>query len=133
MRTPDREEGAAAVEFALVASLLILLLLGIVMFGIAFFRYQGVQAAAREGARIGALQSTTQTMIEDRVDDVMSDVEGDGSYTLDIDPEDEMPCNTISGADQVVVTVGYTMDLVIPLWDDVPVTMTGVGEFRCEN
>lgn len=131
--THDHEEGAAAVEFALVTSLLLLLLLGIVQFGIAFFRYQGVQAAAREGARVGALQSTTQSMIAARVDDVMSDVAGDGTYALDVDPGASMPCNSLSGADQVIVNVDYTMDLVIPLWKSMPITMTGVGEFRCEK
>jgi Flp pilus assembly protein TadG len=48
-RRPD--DGAAAVEFALVSILLFLLLFGIIEFGIGFFTQQGAAAAAREAAR----------------------------------------------------------------------------------
>jgi Flp pilus assembly protein TadG len=50
-----RERGAAAVEFALVLPLLILLVLGGVDWGYYFFAGEIVGNAAREGARAGAL------------------------------------------------------------------------------
>lgn len=46
-----RDDGAAAVEFALVSILLFLLLFGIIEFGIGFFTQQGAAAGAREAAR----------------------------------------------------------------------------------
>lgn len=46
-------QGGAAVEFALVLPLLLLLLFGIVEFGLALYRFQAVAAAGREGARFG--------------------------------------------------------------------------------
>lgn len=46
-----RQEGQALVEFTLVATLLILLLLGIAQFGIVWNNYVSVTQAAREGAR----------------------------------------------------------------------------------
>lgn len=49
------ERGAAAVEFALVAPVLILLLLGIFEFGRAFHTQTALSAAAREGARYMAI------------------------------------------------------------------------------
>jgi Flp pilus assembly protein TadG len=49
------EEGQAAVEFALVASLLVLLLLGIMQFGSLMHAYLSIEYASREGARAGAL------------------------------------------------------------------------------
>uniref|UniRef100_UPI00289A9E19 TadE/TadG family type IV pilus assembly protein n=1 Tax=Brevundimonas sp. TaxID=1871086 RepID=UPI00289A9E19 len=49
-RRPSRE-GAAAVEFALVGPILILLLIGIVVYGGWFLTAQTVQAVASEGAR----------------------------------------------------------------------------------
>ena len=57
-REPARE-GAAAVEFALVGPILILLLIGIVVFGGWFLTAQTVQAVASEGARaaIGGLDA----------------------------------------------------------------------------
>ena len=52
-------EGAAAVEFALVGPILILLLIGIVVYGGWFLTAQTVQAVASEGARaaIGGLDA----------------------------------------------------------------------------
>ena len=63
-----REDGAAAVEFALIAGVLAMLIFGMLQFGIAFFQLQNLRAATREGARVGAvgatvdqIRSTTQT------------------------------------------------------------------------
>jgi Flp pilus assembly protein TadG len=65
----DNERGASAVEFALIASLLFMILFGIITFGITFNRVQGLQASAREGARLGALSSSTRADIVSRVKD----------------------------------------------------------------
>ena len=45
----DDEEGAAAVEFALVAILLFSVLFAIINFGLVLHRYQVYEGAAREG------------------------------------------------------------------------------------
>ena len=50
-----REDGAAAVEFALVAMLFFTLIFGAIQFGYTFFEYISVTHAAREGARWAAL------------------------------------------------------------------------------
>ena len=52
------ERGASAVEFAIIISLLFIVLFGIIQFGIAYNRYQGLQAAAREGARVASVGDT---------------------------------------------------------------------------
>jgi len=49
------DEGLAAVEFALVLPVLVALLFGIVVTGLVFIGRMQVQAAAREGARAGAI------------------------------------------------------------------------------
>ncbi len=49
------EKGAAAVEFALVLPILVLLVFGIVEFGRAYNAYLSVTHAAREGARLAAV------------------------------------------------------------------------------
>jgi Flp pilus assembly protein TadG len=54
-RAPAPDRGAAAVEFALVAPLLLVLLLGIVEFGRAYGVEAALSQAAREGARALAL------------------------------------------------------------------------------
>lgn len=53
-----RERGAAAVEFALVVPVLVLLLLGIVEFGRVMQVQSTLSAAAREGVRVTALGGT---------------------------------------------------------------------------
>jgi Flp pilus assembly protein TadG len=54
-RTRRREGGAAAVEFALVIPLFLVLVMGAVDYGYYFFAEQVVTNAAREGARAGTL------------------------------------------------------------------------------
>jgi hypothetical protein len=49
------ETGAELVEFAIALPLLLLVLFGIVDFGMLFQRYQAVTNAAREGARVAVL------------------------------------------------------------------------------
>jgi Flp pilus assembly pilin Flp len=71
-RRMQDEKGASAVEFAIIASLLLMILFGTIQFGIIFNRYQGVQAASREAARLGSLQDTTRQAIVDRVADSLS-------------------------------------------------------------
>jgi Flp pilus assembly protein TadG len=50
--------GAAAVEFALVSSLLLLLFVGIIDFGHAWYMRQVITNASREGARYGIIYRT---------------------------------------------------------------------------
>ncbi len=51
-----REDGASAVEFALVLPILTLLVFGIIQFGIIFNYYLSITHAAREGVRWAALE-----------------------------------------------------------------------------
>ena len=53
-----REDGAAAVEFALIVGVLAMLIFGMLQFGVAFFELQNLRAATREGARVGAVKGT---------------------------------------------------------------------------
>lgn len=118
-------------EFAIVLPLLILLVFGIVQFGLLYNRQQGLHAAAREGARLGSLPQTTQGEIQDRVTDALDGVPFDGSPSISVSPSSSKPCENRSGA-TVVVTVEATTNVDIPLWDNPSVTLTGRGEFRCE-
>jgi len=49
------DEGASAVEFALVLGLLVVMLMGIAQFGITFSQWLAIEHAAREGSRWGSL------------------------------------------------------------------------------
>lgn len=62
------ERGAAAVEFAIVLVVLLLILLGIIDFGRLLFVSQAVKSASREGARAAAVNaplSTIRTKVND--------------------------------------------------------------------
>lgn len=78
------ERGAELIEFALALPLLLVIIMGIFDFGLAFQRYEILTNAAREGARLGSLQATySQADIEDRVLDY---VEAAGLDRDDVTP-----------------------------------------------
>ena len=52
---PSTESGGALVEFAIVALLLLLLVGGIIEFGLLYYNKQVITNASREGARAGAI------------------------------------------------------------------------------
>ena len=59
------QTGAAAVEFALVVPLMVMLLLGIITFGVAYTQSVALNNTAREGARFGASAQNTPTWAAD--------------------------------------------------------------------
>jgi len=61
------ERGAELIEFAFALPILLLVVAGIVDFGILFQRYETVTNAAREGARIGILPDYSEADIQGRV------------------------------------------------------------------
>jgi Flp pilus assembly protein TadG len=131
----NNERGAAAVEFAIVLPLLILLVFGIVEFSMLYNRQQGLHAAAREGARIAALPSSTQSDIEDRVRDALDGVLNDddlATASITITPDKTHPCDLQPSGTRVVVTVGIEDQVDIPLFDGDAIDLMGRGEFRCE-
>lgn len=130
-RVSHRERGASAVEFALIAPLLIVLVFGIIQFSITYNRQQGLHAAAREGARLGSLQQTTSAQITSRVTAALDGIPLDAPPTITITPNTSQPCNLRSGQTVKVEVVATTL-LEIPVWGQQSLTLTGSGEFRCE-
>jgi len=117
-RRAREERGAIAVEFAIIAPLLILLVLGIMEFGLGYHAWDATQNAAREGARLGAVDSSEHA-IRERVESTTSFLDqskltvtcvvGSGtSFSLcNEGPWDE--------GDIVRVTVEYRYDFITPL------------------
>ncbi len=127
------ERGAAAVEFAIVLPVLVLLVFGIIQWSIYFNRLQGLQAAAREGARVAALPQSTQSDIRAKVTSALDGVLPSGTTpTITVSPSSGNPCDLQSAGARVTVTVTTTSQLDIPLWGSQTVTQTGKGEFKCE-
>lgn len=55
---PKKEEGASLVEFAILAPLFVVLLFGLVEFGLAMYSKGMITNASREGARFGVVYAT---------------------------------------------------------------------------
>ena len=128
------ERGSAAVEFAILLPVLILILFGIIEFSIAYNHEQGLHAAAREGARVAALPQTTQATVIDRVRSALQGVMNSTDIqnaTITVTPSGNQPCNGAPAGTHVVVTVSAPDDLAIPLYTKT-LTLTGRGEFLCE-
>jgi Flp pilus assembly protein TadG len=118
------EQGQTAVEFALIAPLLIVLLLGVVQFGIAFNNYLTITDAARVGARKAIVLRFSGGSINDVEDAVRAAAPGLDSGKLKIDVS--APTGWTSGND-VTVTVKYPYSISLLDWvladGDVTTTM----------
>ena len=127
------QRGAAAVEMAIVLPVLVLLVFGIIQWSIYFNRLQGLQAAAREGARVAALPQSTQSDVKAKVTDALSGVlPSSATPTITVSPSSSNPCDLQPAGTSVTVTVKVNTDLDIPLWGSQTVTQTGKGVFKCE-
>lgn len=80
-RNPRMRRGAAVVETAVVAPLLILGMLGMMEVGWAFMLRQTVTLAAREGARAGSLPGATLSDVQSAVDASMGAANLEGYTT----------------------------------------------------
>ncbi len=82
-----RKRGAAAVEFAVVLPILLIMLFGIIEFGRIFTVRLSAQEAAREGCRLAVLQSTEDPTSADgpvvtRITNIMESAGLPFSYTI---------------------------------------------------
>ncbi len=136
--TGHRERGAAAVEFALVLPVLLLIVIGTIQFGIVYSQYQVMEGAAREGARCAAVQAAGFSDCDPvaevdaalpagyaRSSDVTIAVEGGGAACT----EDTVGQNVTVSWEQEF-SLGLLAGLVPGLPDTV--TRTVRGTFRCE-
>ena len=73
--------GAAAVEFAIIAPVFFLLIMGMIEIGRAVMVQQIITNASREGARLAVLPDENNTNVINRVDDILSDSGIPGSKT----------------------------------------------------
>jgi Flp pilus assembly protein TadG len=133
-----KPSGQALVEFAFVLPVLMLLMVGIVEFGIIFYTQMTVTNAAWEGARAGA------TIVDPSQGDqeIMGAVQA-AAYglditrlTIDIDPtQDEAPRDQPFPAprgDPLTVTVQYQVELSFPAIT-LPVTGQAVTRMEYQN
>ncbi len=125
-----RDRGAAAVEFALVVPLLLLLVFGIAEFGRAYHVQTMLSGAAREGVRVMALQNdpaaaraTTRSSASPTV--ALTDSQ------IAVTPT-SCPTGTTTTATTATVTVTYPMGLLSGFFG-AQITLTGKASMRCRG
>jgi Flp pilus assembly protein TadG len=128
-----REEGVAAVEFAIILPVLALILFGVLEFGRVWSQYQVFQGAAREGARCAAVASTSECDIQDEIESAAEPYTPDGGYSIAVDGQSRADgCGPTDAGKDVEVSWDQTLELNIPFWKDVTLTPTIKAVFRCE-
>jgi Flp pilus assembly protein TadG len=125
-----RQDGASAVEFAIIAPLLVLLALGTVEFGRAFQVQGTLSAAAREGVRSMALQNNAATA-RSTTESVASSLrpalkDGDIAFTPASCPAVYTPGATVT------LTITYREPFLTGLFG-AGVTLKASGVMRCNG
>lgn len=98
--------GAAAVEFAVVAPIFFLVVLGIIEFGRMAMVEQVITNAAREGARVGVIDGATHATVEEKVRRYLASAGVTGA-TIDVSPD---PPDSAGYGESVTVTVSVPFD-----------------------
>jgi len=126
------ESGASAVEFALLLPVLMMILFGIIEFGLALYRQSILTNASREGARLGIVQSVpaiTNGQINAAIDNYLTPAgipPGDVSRII--------VAGGITGTPvQVTLTLPYTFSVLPGLTSVAPlINLTARTEMRHE-
>ena len=134
-RNLHREDGAAAVEFALIVGLLAILVFGLLEYGLAFWQVQNLRAAAREGARAAAVQGD-DTVVRTRMQDsAAGSLSGSWTFTR------SNTCTDDNGGSEVTITINNAslpssvreaFSISIPFLPPITLSPNLSGTFRCE-
>lgn len=127
------ERGAVAVEFALLAPLLVMLLLGIMEFGRAYNVQISLTNAAREGVRVMAIDNnqTAALTATKNAADTLSPKLMNSNVTIafqTIPITTPAPTSCAPGS-QVTVTIRYSLSTMTGIAG--PFAMTGKGTMLC--
>lgn len=104
--------GAALVEFALVAPVFLLLIVGSIEFGRAIMVQEALTNASREGARVGVLDGATTSDVTTAVNTYLTGMSISGA-TTSVSPTD--PGTTANGTQvTVLVSIPYSTVTWVP-------------------
>ncbi|WP_168013236.1 TadE/TadG family type IV pilus assembly protein [Halomonas salinarum] len=137
-RSLHRQKGSELVEFAISATLLFLLLFGIIEFSVALFDKATLTNATREGAREGILfrtgdraladMPTTEDVlitqaIEGYADSYLISLGGPAELAVDIQRNDRNGNGNFDAGDDLTVSVDYPYQFLV-----LPGFMVGLGD-----
>lgn len=123
------DRGAAAVEFALVLPLLVMLFAGIAELGRIYYLQAMLSGAAREGARVMALQNNTATAVSAAKTAAGSVALSDTQIL--VTPGTGACRSTASTPVQASVTITFATPLVSTVFGTPPVQVHGYGVMQC--
>jgi Flp pilus assembly protein TadG len=145
------DRGATVVEFALLAPLFIMLVFGVISFGLVFAQQLGLSNGARQAARAGIVKGATCAQIYAQARDASGTVGmSSGSVAVSITrgatsatatnpcgatpaSSTAQPCAGSTAGDSVFVTTSYTSQLIIPpviFKSSYPISSNGA--YECE-
>lgn len=139
------DRGASAVEFALIAPILLLLLIGIINFGLLFGQSLAISNAARQAARYAVVQGNSCDSVKSQAVSAASPLVSITAANVDVSRPGLGSCSgatteackssSTTLTDNVTVTLTYTAQ--VPVASFVPglgstKTLRGKGVFRCE-
>lgn len=130
------EKGVSAVEFALLLPVLVLIIFGIIEFGLILYDQQVITNASREGAREGILFNSGNRPNVDQIKTVVSDYTGNFLVTFksgtSVIPEVPTGACTALGND-LTVKVSYPYSfLILDSFGFKGPNLTATTTMRCE-
>lgn len=111
---PSNDKGAAAVEFAIILPLLLLLILLLIDFGRLSFVQISLNAASREAARGSSLSMTTQ-QVKVLAENSAVGVAAMASLGTSILIVDSQPCIPTASGESTLVTVKVNFQWITPI------------------
>lgn len=147
------DSGVAAVEFAIIVPLLLLLVFGIIEFGTLFAQQLALSNGARQGARFAAVPDSTDitaptsscAQITQQVQDAASTIGMNGASVAVTITGGVHPCASStdtatypcqgSGGSGVPVTVqaAYVSTPIVPFPYPGAISLAATGQYECEN
>jgi len=125
------DSGAAAVEFALVVPVLLLLVLGIIEFGRAYNIQNSLSAAAREGVRVMAIsKNAPAAKTATKQAGAFNPAIVDSQICISTGTAGTCSATTCPAGATVTVTIRYPVDYLTGLFPG-NLTLTGKGVMRC--
>jgi Flp pilus assembly protein TadG len=137
-RRVRQEDGAAAIEFALIVPVLVLLLFGLIEFGMAFLQVQSIRAGVREGGRAAAVGAQVPVTQQRTVAGAVGAIPSGHTGLVQVQSSEGGRCTPQNiGSD---VTVSYNtanlpgggVVVQIPLVPDIVMHPVIKASFRCE-
>jgi Flp pilus assembly protein TadG len=132
-----RTRGQSLVEFALVFPIFIMLLAGMIDFGLGLYSYMTIINAAREGGRLGATNCTAtdcagavSARTTANANGLVLDTVTSTCYVKDTATQEA--CSASVAGDKVTVAVTYTYHMIWPLTFGTQIPMSSSVTFMLE-